>query len=164
MCGIAGWINFHDNLSEKRDILENMVKTVISRGPDSSGYWISEHAALGHRRLIVVDPAGGIQPMVRNFGDNTYIQRLPIPATRSVVPFHTSSTSLTLSHRPKATYFSPKTSPITDSKLLIIFGTRFSPPGYKSILSSVADVEYFAIFPSEYFCNTATNSDDEEKF
>jgi asparagine synthase (glutamine-hydrolysing) len=33
---------------------------------------VFKHAALGHRRLIVVDPEGGGQPMTRRHGDNTF--------------------------------------------------------------------------------------------
>ena len=42
------------------------------RGPDASGTWISQHCALGHRRLSVMDPENGAQPMVRKQGDYTY--------------------------------------------------------------------------------------------
>ncbi|MDK2820285.1 MAG: hypothetical protein PWP31_250 [Clostridia bacterium] len=42
-----------------------MTNVLTCRGPDASGTWLSPHAAIGHRRLIVVDPAGGSQPMIR---------------------------------------------------------------------------------------------------
>jgi asparagine synthase (glutamine-hydrolysing) len=42
------------------------------RGPDAAGYWSVKQAGFGHQRLIVVDPEGGIQPMIRNFGDQIY--------------------------------------------------------------------------------------------
>ncbi|MCX7921534.1 MAG: asparagine synthase (glutamine-hydrolyzing) [Clostridia bacterium] len=73
MCGIAGWIDFKADLSQHKSIIEEMTKTLVPRGPDAEGIWTSSHAALGHRRLIVVDPAGGIQPMVRKQGDSTYV-------------------------------------------------------------------------------------------
>jgi asparagine synthase (glutamine-hydrolysing) len=73
MCGIAGWIDWEQDLTQSRLILEKMTETLTSRGPDASGYWLSPRAAIGHRRLIVVDPAGGAQPMVRRFGHRTYV-------------------------------------------------------------------------------------------
>ena len=73
MCGIAGWINLKEYIGSNEKILNDMTDTLLNRGPDASGKWVSNHALLGHRRLIVVDPAGGSQPMVRNYGDNTYV-------------------------------------------------------------------------------------------
>lgn len=72
MCGITGWIDWTQNLSGQRPVLESMTQTLQLRGPDASGYWLSEHAAFGHRRLIVVDPLGGLQPMTRQRGDHSY--------------------------------------------------------------------------------------------
>lgn len=69
MCGITGWIDWRQNLSQQRPILESMTETLQFRGPDAFGYWLSEHAVFGHRRLIVVDPHGGVQPMTRHRGD-----------------------------------------------------------------------------------------------
>lgn len=65
MCGIAGLVNFNDNVIYSKNILKNMVSTLARRGPDSEGMYISENVLLGHRRLIVVDPEGGIQPMTK---------------------------------------------------------------------------------------------------
>jgi asparagine synthase (glutamine-hydrolysing) len=73
MCGIAGWIDYRADLSGQQPALEKMVETLANRGPDASGTWISRHAALGHRRLCVVDPVGGGQPMLRQYGGNTYV-------------------------------------------------------------------------------------------
>jgi len=73
MCGIAGWTDFSKNLENETRILEAMTGSLIHRGPDAEGYWLSKHAALGHRRLVVVDPRGGQQPMVRQEGNNTYV-------------------------------------------------------------------------------------------
>ncbi|HEX3031596.1 MAG TPA: asparagine synthetase B, partial [Bacillota bacterium] len=73
MCGITGWIDWNLDLSLERGILEAMTDTLVPRGPDACGYWLSRQAALGHRRLIVVDPAGGEQPMVRQRGGNAYV-------------------------------------------------------------------------------------------
>jgi asparagine synthase (glutamine-hydrolysing) len=40
-----------------------MTKTMARRGPDAGGVWIDRHVGLGHRRLAVIDLAGGLQPM-----------------------------------------------------------------------------------------------------
>lgn len=65
MCGIAGWINFKRDLSGEIDIIKQMTKTLSRRGPDDEGYYFHQNALLGHRRLVVVDPSGGRQPMIR---------------------------------------------------------------------------------------------------
>lgn len=65
MCGIAGLVNFKNNIVEEKDILEKMIRTLERRGPDAKGCYISTNVLLGHRRLIVVDPKGGIQPMTK---------------------------------------------------------------------------------------------------
>ncbi|MGS0763855.1 asparagine synthase (glutamine-hydrolyzing) [Syntrophomonas curvata] len=72
MCGIVGWIDWKQDLTEQSRILDKMTKAVRHRGPDAEGVYLSKHAALGHRRLVVVDPEGGAQPMTRRRGDNSY--------------------------------------------------------------------------------------------
>ncbi|HYF77252.1 MAG TPA: asparagine synthase (glutamine-hydrolyzing) [Symbiobacteriaceae bacterium] len=72
MCGITGWIDWNENLTRQRAVLEAMTATLAARGPDASGVHLSRHAALGHRRLTIIDPAGGAQPMTRRYGDRTY--------------------------------------------------------------------------------------------
>lgn len=73
MCGIAGWIDFEKDLSEKDNIIDAMIETLKLRGPDSEGKYMSRHVLFGHRRLIVVDPEGGKQPMKKEIGGNEYI-------------------------------------------------------------------------------------------
>ncbi|MFI7601256.1 asparagine synthase (glutamine-hydrolyzing) [Actinoplanes sp. NPDC049681] len=63
MCGIAGWVDFTSDLTREADTLRAMVRTLERRGPDDEGMWLSPHAALGHRRLSVIDLAGSRQPM-----------------------------------------------------------------------------------------------------
>lgn len=72
MCGITGWIDWHKDLTGSSSILETMSESLSHRGPDASGTWISPHCALGHRRLSVLDPENGAQPMVRRAGEHTY--------------------------------------------------------------------------------------------
>ncbi|RDI49801.1 asparagine synthase (glutamine-hydrolyzing) [Nocardia mexicana] len=63
MCGITGWISFDRDLARERDTVEKMTATMAERGPDAGGVWIEGPAALGHRRLAVIDLVGGTQPM-----------------------------------------------------------------------------------------------------
>ncbi len=64
MCGIAGFINFsgHDPAHTKAR-LKKMTDVLVHRGPDSEGFYVDEFAALGHRRLSIIDLEGGSQPM-----------------------------------------------------------------------------------------------------
>jgi asparagine synthase (glutamine-hydrolysing) len=64
MCGIAGWVDWEEDLTHHRPMIERMNKTISRRGPDAQGCWLSPRAALAHRRLCVIDPRGGKQPMV----------------------------------------------------------------------------------------------------
>ncbi|OEF95943.1 asparagine synthase (glutamine-hydrolyzing) [Desulfuribacillus alkaliarsenatis] len=74
MCGIAGWIHYQMNLADNIDVVINaMGETLIPRGPDAKGSWVSAHAAFAHRRLVVVDPVGGVQPMVKEHQGETFV-------------------------------------------------------------------------------------------
>ncbi len=63
MCGIAGWIDFTRDLRLEAARFDRMVDSLSRRGPDAAGKWITAGAAIGHRRLSVVDVEGGRQPM-----------------------------------------------------------------------------------------------------
>lgn len=63
MCGVAGWVSFDRDLTHKRETIDEMTSTLACRGPDEQGVFVSTHALLGHRRLSVIDPPGGKQPM-----------------------------------------------------------------------------------------------------
>ncbi|WP_141504120.1 asparagine synthase (glutamine-hydrolyzing) [Paenibacillus luteus] len=73
MCGITGWIDWNRDLTKHSESLETMTDTLAPRGPDASGTWISAHCALGHRRLSVIDPENGAQPMIRHTGDDKFV-------------------------------------------------------------------------------------------
>lgn len=73
LCGIAGWIDYSRDILNEDHIMQDMVKTLTRRGPDAEGFWLSTHALLGHRRLVVVDPEGGGQPMTCKRGDHNYV-------------------------------------------------------------------------------------------
>ncbi|MBP2243047.1 asparagine synthase (glutamine-hydrolyzing) [Cytobacillus eiseniae] len=49
-----------------------MAESLAKRGPDASNVWSTRHASLGHKRLIVVDPEGGAQPMTKEKNGKLY--------------------------------------------------------------------------------------------
>ncbi|MBA9044068.1 MULTISPECIES: asparagine synthase (glutamine-hydrolyzing) [Streptomyces] len=63
MCGITGWVSFDRDLSAEATTLHAMTETMACRGPDDRGTWTEGPAALGHRRLAIIDLPGGRQPM-----------------------------------------------------------------------------------------------------
>ena len=63
MCGIVGFTSpGHDPAAAKRTV-RAMADLIRHRGPDGEGYFADARAALGHRRLAIIDPDGGAQPM-----------------------------------------------------------------------------------------------------
>ena len=60
MCGICGFVG----RGELADV-QNMNDAMAYRGPDGQAVWQAEDKAvfLGHRRLAIIDIAGGWQPM-----------------------------------------------------------------------------------------------------
>ncbi len=63
MCGICGQLNFVRNEPVEPDTVRRMTATMVHRGPDDEGYFISGPLGLGFRRLSIIDLAGGHQPM-----------------------------------------------------------------------------------------------------
>ena len=67
MCGIVGvWGT--PATAEDGSLVDRMMASLIHRGPDSAGKLVSEHGTLGHRRLSIMDPVGGAQPIRSNTG------------------------------------------------------------------------------------------------
>ncbi|MBU0905225.1 MAG: asparagine synthase (glutamine-hydrolyzing), partial [Firmicutes bacterium] len=60
MCGFTGFIGAINNSSV---VLEQMMDQIIHRGPDSSGIFTDNKAALGFRRLSIIDLEAGSQPI-----------------------------------------------------------------------------------------------------
>jgi len=66
MCGICG---FTGQILKQEEILQNMMNKIIHRGPDSGGMHLEEKAALGFRRLSIIDLNEGSQPMYNETED-----------------------------------------------------------------------------------------------
>lgn len=58
MCGICGFVGVREE-----GLLERMTAALAHRGPDGEGYFRFEDVGLGHRRLSIIDVAGGHQPL-----------------------------------------------------------------------------------------------------
>lgn len=63
MCGIAGFIDAQLTTEDARHLIDDMCKVIRHRGPDDQGTWVGEGAALGMRRLAIIDLGGGQQPI-----------------------------------------------------------------------------------------------------
>ena len=64
MCGIAGSFGILGPLDPAiRGAIKPMTRALAHRGPDGEGYFSDAHAALGHRRLAIIDREGGVQPL-----------------------------------------------------------------------------------------------------
>lgn len=63
MCGIAGMLGKDIDFRNEKEMIWKMSRTLKMRGPDARGEYITRNAALIHRRLSVIDPDGGSQPM-----------------------------------------------------------------------------------------------------
>ena len=62
MCGFAGFVG---KVEDRETVLVNMMDTIIHRGPDSAGKYVDEDAALGFRRLSIIDLSSvGDQPLI----------------------------------------------------------------------------------------------------
>ena len=73
MCGFVGFANIKEKISQNRTVLEKMNETLTKRGPDEDGYYIKEHIAMGHKRLIVIDLKGGKQPMLESYSYGDFV-------------------------------------------------------------------------------------------
>ena len=65
MCGITGWATTDSNLPPRtgdRELLHSMCERMVHRGPDSEGLYVTTGAALGMRRLAIIDLVTGEQP------------------------------------------------------------------------------------------------------
>ncbi len=63
MCGIAGYATFDPRGVADAAAIRGMLACISHRGPDDEGDFIDQGVVLGHRRLSVIDVAGGHQPL-----------------------------------------------------------------------------------------------------
>lgn len=63
MCGIAGIVRF-DGGSIEEQRLRRMAAVLTHRGPDGGGIHVAGSVGFAHRRLAIIDPVGGQQPLV----------------------------------------------------------------------------------------------------
>lgn len=68
MCGICGILEFRRQSEIPGEVVHRMNQTMIHRGPDDGGVFVGPGVGLGHRRLSIIDLAGGHQPMSNEDG------------------------------------------------------------------------------------------------
>ncbi len=68
MCGICGRYNHESRAPVPGELLAAMCRRLAHRGPDGERTWADGPAGLGHRRLVVIDPATGDQPLTNEDG------------------------------------------------------------------------------------------------
>ena len=70
MCGIAGFIDTENNgrVRESKALLDKMCQVILHRGPDEQGMSVRGRAALGMRRLSIIDLKTGQQPIYSTDG------------------------------------------------------------------------------------------------
>ncbi len=61
MCGFAGF--YGGECDDRRHVVEQMGQAIAHRGPDDDGVFVDDTAALGFRRLSIIDLVAGVQPM-----------------------------------------------------------------------------------------------------
>ena len=72
MCGIAGWLDNEIDFGGRKDTLAAMSQELRRRGPDEHGEYVRRGVALLHRRLSVIDPKNGQQPMSTLYNGEKY--------------------------------------------------------------------------------------------
>ncbi|WP_193104211.1 asparagine synthase (glutamine-hydrolyzing) [Brachybacterium sp. FME24] len=70
MCGISGSYGFG---ADTEGIARRMNSALAHRGPDGEGIFVAGQAGLAHRRLSIIDIAGGAQPMTTQDGRYTIV-------------------------------------------------------------------------------------------
>ncbi len=71
MCGIVGVISRNENM--RNFPIKTLADRIVHRGPDGCGYYADAHAALGHRRLSIIDVEGGAQPIYNEDGSRCIV-------------------------------------------------------------------------------------------
>lgn len=69
MCGICGVFEYERRSELPAEMIHKMNQTMVHRGPDDGGVFVGPGIGLGHRRLSIIDLAGGHQPMSNEDGN-----------------------------------------------------------------------------------------------
>src|SRR5215510_4641206 len=104
MCGIAGLMYF-DGAPIQESLIRDMTGVLKHRGPDEDGIHIGAGAALGHRRLSIIDLSSGQQPLANedrkvwiSFNGEIYNYLELQKALRASHTFRTRSDTETIVH------------------------------------------------------------------
>jgi asparagine synthase (glutamine-hydrolysing) len=73
MCGITGIVYTDPSHPVDRELFRRMTATLAHRGPDADGYLFGDGVALGHRRLSIIDLAGGDNPIYNEDGTRAIV-------------------------------------------------------------------------------------------
>lgn len=73
MCGLAGILYGDEGDRPSKCLIMKMTDALAHRGPDGEGFHLEPGVALGHRRLAVIDPEGGQQPMYNEDGSTAVV-------------------------------------------------------------------------------------------
>ncbi len=73
MCGIAGFITPNESVAGREELLDAMCRVIAHRGPDDQGTILKGRAALGMRRLAIIDVTSGQQPICSEEGHLTIV-------------------------------------------------------------------------------------------
>src|SRR5438876_4485771 len=68
MCGIAGIFNYREAGAIDPALIRQMAQTIVHRGPNDEGFYITPCIGLAHRRLSIIDLKTGHQPMFNEDG------------------------------------------------------------------------------------------------
>jgi len=107
MCGICGVFALDGTLNPAaRRCVPAMNEALAHRGPDGDGFFEAAQAAFGHRRLAIIDRAGGRQPMSNEDGSCWIVFNGEVYNHRALRPlleskghvFRTSSDTETILH------------------------------------------------------------------
>ncbi|MDN5870620.1 MAG: amidotransferase 1, exosortase A system-associated [Nitrococcus sp.] len=86
MCGIVGIFHYRSAEAVDRGLLHRMNESVYHRGPDDGGLYVERGIGLGHRRLSIIDLAGGHQPLFNEDGSVAVVFNGEIYNYRELVP------------------------------------------------------------------------------
>ncbi|MDN5849897.1 MAG: amidotransferase 1, exosortase A system-associated [Nitrococcus sp.] len=86
MCGIVGIFHYRSAEAVDRGLLHRMNESLYHRGPDDGGLYVERSIGLGHRRLSIIDLAGGHQPLFNEDGSVAVVFNGEIYNYRELVP------------------------------------------------------------------------------